>query len=230
MTCDLSVILPAYNEEENLRLLLPRIRHSCEALAPDHEILVVDTMAPMDGTPELCEEEGVRYVPRTGGNQYGDAIRTGIARATGRHIIFMDADGSHPPHFLADLYALRDQADIVVASRYVEGGFTENSKILVLMSWFVNVGYRIVLGLKCKDVSNSFKLYKGEALRRLDLHCNNFDIVEEILYKMVRQNRGFTIREVPFSFKKRMFGQTKRNLAAFIFSYVVTLLKLRFAR
>jgi dolichol-phosphate mannosyltransferase len=224
------VILPSYNEEENLRLLVPRIRHACEAIAADHEIIVVDTMELMDGTPELCAEEGVRYLNRSGGNLYGDAVRTGIAAATGRYVIFMDADGSHPPHFLADLFAHRDEAEIVVASRYVKGGFTENSAVLIWMSWIVNVGYRLVLGLKCKDVSNSFKLYPAAPLKELDLHCGNFDIVEEILYKMVKRNPGFRIKEVPFSFKKRMFGQTKRNLVAFIFSYVETLVRLRFGR
>ncbi|HEY0148223.1 MAG TPA: glycosyltransferase [Allosphingosinicella sp.] len=226
----MSVVLPSYNEEENLRLLVPRIRQACAALADDHEIIIVDTMTPMDGTPELCEEEGVTYLSRSGGNSYGDAIRTGIGAANGRHVIFMDADGSHPPHFLADLYERREEADIVVASRYVEGGFTENATVLVWMSWIVNIGYRIVLGLKCKDVSNSFKLYPGAALKALTLRCDNFDIVEEILYKMVKRNPGFRIAEVPFSFKKRMFGQTKRNLVAFIFSYVVTLFRLRLGR
>ncbi len=226
----LSVILPSYNEEENLRLLLPRIRHACEEIAPDHEIIVVDTMELMDGTPEVCEMEGVRYLNRSGGNMYGDAIRTGIGAANGRYVIFMDADGSHPPHFLVALFAHRDDAEIVVASRYVKGGFTENSMALIWMSWIVNVGYRLVLGLKCKDVSNSFKLYPGPALKELDLRCGNFDIVEEILYKMVKRNPGFRIMEVPFSFKKRMFGQTKRNLLAFIFSYVETLIRLRFGR
>jgi dolichol-phosphate mannosyltransferase len=142
----------------------------------------------------------------------------------------MDADGSHPPHFLHDLYHVREQADIIVASRYVSGGFTENSRVLVLMSWFVNIGYRVVLGLKCKDVSNSFKLYPGDALRTLRLRCVNFDVVEEILVRLMQQNPGFKILEIPFTFKKRMFGQTKRNLLAFVFSYTITLIRLRFGR
>jgi dolichol-phosphate mannosyltransferase len=230
VACDLSVILPAYNEEENLRLLIPRIRHACEELTDSFEILVIDTLTPMDGTRELCEEQQVRYINRSGGNAYGDAVRTGIAQSTGRSVIFMDADGSHPPHFLHNLFGVRNEADIIVASRYVSGGFTENSAILVWMSWFVNMGYRLVLGLKCKDVSNSFKLYPGAALRALQLRCDNFDIVEEILVKIMRANPGFRILEVPFTFKKRMFGQTKRNLLAFIFSYMVTLMRLRFGR
>lgn len=230
MSCELSVVLPAYNEEENLRLLIPRIRHVCEEMSRSYEILVVDTISPMDGTAELCEEQQIRYLNRTGGNLYGDAVRTGIANSNGRYVIFMDADGSHPPHFLQDLYRVREEADIVVASRYVSGGFTENSKALVLMSWFVNTGYRLVLGLKCKDVSNSFKLYPGDALRAVRLRCDNFDIVEEILVRIMQANPHFRILEVPFTFKKRMFGQTKRNLVTFVFSYSVTLMRLRFGR
>lgn len=230
MSCDFSVILPAYNEEENLRLLIPRIHHVCEELSPSFEILVVDTMTPMDGTAELCEEQQVRYLSRSGGNSYGDAVRTGIVSSTGRYVIFMDADGSHPPHFLHDVYRVCQEADVVIASRYVSGGYTENSKALVLMSWFVNIGYRVILGLKCKDVSNSFKLYPGNALRALKLSCDNFDIVEEILYKLMKANPGFKILEVPFTFKKRMFGQTKRNLLTFVFSYATTLVRLRLGR
>ncbi len=229
MSCDLTVVLPAYLEEENLRLLLPRIKEHCKQMTPNFQVLVVDTMTPKDGTPEVCRELGITYLNREGGNNYGDAVRTGISHSKGKKVIFMDADGSHPPNVLDELYQQKDNADIVIASRYVEGGYTENSRILVLMSLIVNMGYRFVLGLKCKDVSNSFKLYPGEALRSLKLKCNNFDIVEELLFKMVRSNPTYKIKEVPFSFKKRMFGETKRNLFVFIFTYIITLIRLRFS-
>ena len=228
MSCQLSVILPSYLEDENLRLLLPRIKSHCDAITQSYEILVVDTMTSMDGTREACEGLGVTYVNRKGGNTYGDAVRTGVLLSKGDRVVFMDADGSHPPSVLDELYSERERADIVVASRYIDGGFTENNRILVLMSLMVNLGYRIVLGLKCKDVSNSFKMYIGDDLRKLKLTCSNFDIVEEILYKVVKANPGIRIKEVPFSFKKRMFGETKRNLVVFIFTYFVTLIRLRF--
>lgn len=227
---DLSLIIPSYAEEENLRLLIPRIKEACTRVADSYEILVVDTMEPMDGTPLLCEQEGVRYLPRLGGNRYGDAVRTGIKKSSGDHVIFMDADGSHPPHFLSELYERRNDADVIVASRYVSGGHTENSKVLIMMSLMVNIGFRIVLGLKCKDVSNSFKLYRGDAIRSLKLKCHNFDIVEEILVRLARADRKLSILEVPFHFKQRMFGKTKRSLSAFVLSYFVTLVKLRFSR
>ncbi len=226
----LSIILPAYMEEENLRQLLPRVSAVLSGIDPDGEIIVVDTLTPLDNTEEVSRKYGVRYLNRRGGNFFGDAVRTGIAEARGEYVIFMDADGSHPPEFIRELWRERGNGDVVIASRYIKGGATDNSRLLVLMSHIVNLVYSVVLGLKCKDVSNSFKLYRGAMLKELTLGCKNFDIVEEILFKIKRKNRDLRIKELPFSFKKRMFGTTKRNLFVFIFSFVVTLLKLRFGK
>lgn len=225
----LSVVLPSYLEEENLRLLLPRLKHALEHLGVSHEIIVVDTHKPLDATELACQELQVGYVARQPANFFGDAVRTGIATARGQWIIFMDADGSHNPEFVASLWAHSASSDIVIASRYVAGGFTENSASLVLMSRVLNMTYRWVLGLKVKDVSNSYKLYRGELLRELKLHCSNFDIVEEILFKIRRKHPQVRMTEVPFTFKKRMFGETKRNLFLFLFSYLVTIIRLRFS-
>jgi dolichol-phosphate mannosyltransferase len=226
----LSIVLPAYMEEENLRQLLPRLSTVLNELDPSGEIVVVDTMTPLDNTHEVCAHHQVRYVNRTGGNYFGDAVRTGIAVARGHYLVFMDADGSHPPEFIRNLWAERERADVVIASRYIAGGATDNSRVLVAMSLAVNLIYSFVLGLRCKDVSNSFKLYRSSMLKTLHLKCSNFDIVEEILYKLKRHHPRLHITELPFSFKKRMFGTTKRNLVAFVFSFVITLIRLKFGR
>lgn len=222
--------MPAYLEEENLRLLLPRIQSVVKEISSSSEIIVVDTQLPMDGTQQACEENAVQYFNRTGANTYGAAIRTGIEKAKGKKIIFMDADGSHYPEFIKKLYQEKERADIVIASRYIKGGHTENSPILILMSKVVNWGYAFVLNIKCKDVSNSFKLYDGSLLKPLSLKCENFDVVEEILYKILKNNPQLKILELPFSFKQRMFGETKRNLPKFIVTYVFTLIRLRFGK
>lgn len=226
----LSVIIPAFHEEENLRVLLPRLRRVLDQQGVSYEIIVVDTEVPLDNTREACVEHGVSYVHRRGGDSYGAAVRTGIEAAAGEWILFMDADGSHTPEFIPKLLAHRDNSDVVIASRYVAGGYTENSRILVLMSQAVNITYRVVLGLQCKEVSNSFKLYRAAMLKSLSLRCDNFDIIEEILFKLHRAHAQLRIREVPFSFKKRMYGKTKRNLVAFMLSYLYTLLRLRFGK
>jgi dolichol-phosphate mannosyltransferase len=223
---ELSVVIPAYLEEENLRLLLPRLRAVLEGLGVTQEILVIDTAKPMDNTAAVCAANGAVHLPRTGGNAYGDAVRTGIARAAGRFILFMDADGSHSPEYIPSLWMHAAENDIVAASRYVPGGATENPRLLIAMSRVLNVMYRTLLRINCLDVSNSYKLYRADLLKGIRLDCRNFDIIEEILIKCSLKRRGLRIREIPFSFKKRMFGQTKRSLLRFMLSFYWTLVKL----
>lgn len=227
---ELSIVIPAYLEEENLRILLPRITQSTGELNIPFEVLIVDTQDPMDNTRQVCEANGVRYINRENGNKYGDAIRTSLKYATGNYVLYMDADGSHSPEFIKNMYSVRANYDLVIASRYVDGGGSDNTKTLIFMSWMVNFIYAVLFNLKCKDVSNSFKLYKRDKLTSLDLRSDNFDIIEEILIKLKRRNKDFTLKEIPYIFKERMFGHTKRNLFAFAISYVFTLIKLKFRR
>lgn len=222
----LSVLLPCYQEEENLRVLIPRLTKVLEPY--NYEILIIDTNNILDGTKKFCDQqsnEKVLYINREPENYYGDAVRTGIKYSTGNYIIFMDADGSHSPEFISTMLEQKDEFDLIIASRYVEGGYTENNKILVLMSRVVNILYRFVIGIQCNDVSNSFRLYHADQLKKLSFNCKNFDIVEEILFKLVRNNNGFKLKEIPYSFKQRLFGSTKRNMLVFIYSYLKTLVK-----
>lgn len=224
---ELSVILPAYEEAENLNMLLPALRGVLKGLGVSFEIVVVDASTPRDATPEICERHSVRYVARSGGGLYGHAIRTAQKVALGRYIITMDADGSHGPSFIPKLWVFRDEAGIVVASRYVRGGQTENPAILIFMSMVVNYVFRICLGLRCADVSNSFRLYQGNEFRSLALSCDHFDIVEEILIKLYFARENYLVKEVPFTFEKRKAGKTKRKLLIFAIGYVFTLIRLR---
>jgi dolichol-phosphate mannosyltransferase len=225
---DLSVVLPAYEEAANLRLLLPRLKRCLSSLGISHEILIVDTVEPRDETGEVCAEQGIRCLRRAPSNAFGDAYRSGIAQTRGRHVLFMDADGSHAPEFIGELYPHASNNDIVIASRYVKGGRTENSALLEFMSRVLNLTYAVVLGIRCRDMSNSFKIYDGDRLRRLDLRCGHFDIVEEIMVGFARDGRPLRIKEVPFTFKRRDEGHSKRKLLAFILSYFFTLMRLRF--
>jgi dolichol-phosphate mannosyltransferase len=157
---------------------------------------------------------------------YGNAVCTGIARSRGRHVLFMDADGSHNPDFIPELWKWRADFDLVIASRYAPGGKTENPWILILMSQMVNIVFRLVLGLRCLDVSNSFRLYRGDDLRKLRLECQHFDIVEEILVKLAYSRDHFRIKETPSTFEKRKAGKTKRQLVTFALGYIGTLRRL----
>jgi len=222
----ISVVLPAYQEAENLKNILPNIHKVLSEV--DHEILVIDTMEPMDDTPAICREHNTRYVPRTGGNLYGDAIRTGFASSTGKYTVIMDADGSHDPKEILNFLKVmqQGQTDLVIGSRYCKGGYTDNNFILRFMSWALNVTYRVLFGLKVKDVSDSFRMYKTEQIQKLQFECDNFDIVEEILIKLSYTFHPYVIRELPISFNKRAAGESKRDLVKFIISYLKTIQKL----
>ncbi len=220
---DLSVVLPAYREAENLRNLIPVLQTQLDQSSLSYEILVVDTPQPMDESPTICEHFGVRYIARTPGDCYGDAVRSGIGNSLGKYIVCMDADGSHSPEFIHQLLPHADQNDVVIASRYIQGGSTENGFVLAAMSRILNVTYSLVLGLPCKDVSNSFRLYNGPLVRGLKLTCSNFDIVEELLVRMRVARGQLSFKEVPFHFQAREHGTTKRKLSAFIATYIVTM-------
>jgi len=224
----LSIIMPCYLEEENLRFLLPRLVKELTTIGDTFEILIIDTMQTMDNTKGICNENKATYIPRETGNNYGDAIRTGIKYAQGEYTIFMDADGSHSPEFVHNLYKYKYEYDVVIASRYITGGSTDNNRLLILMSYIINITYSMVLNLQFKDISNSFKMYKTCYLRELTLRCKNFDIVEEILFKIKKNHKEINVLEIPYSFKERMFGHTKRNLFFFILTYIITIIRLRF--
>ena len=224
---ELTVLLPAYREADSLRQLLPLLKAQVMKLTSSYEILVVDAQTRIDDTEEVCGEFGVHHVFRREGNSYGDAMRTGIAEASGRFVVVMDADGSHNPSYLPLLWSQREQCDVVIGSRYAEGGHTENPAVLIAMSYAVNLTFRIAFHLDCKDVTNSFRLYRAAQLKSLKLECNNFDLVEEILIRLVAGSTKAKIKEVPVVFERRKAGESKRNLVAFAVSYFQTLLRLR---
>lgn len=223
---ELSIVLPAYKEADNLKKIIPDILSCISGI--EYEILVVDTIDKMDDTDKVCKTNGANYVIREGGNLYGDAIRTGIKYAKGKYILMMDADGSHEPKSIIDIYKcmINEKNDIVVGSRYCKGGKTDNNIILKMMSWTLNLTYKIIFSLKVSDCSNSFRMYNTDKLKSIKLECSNFDIVEEILIKLQLKYPNLKVAEVPVHFKKRDEGVSKRDLVKFIFTYFQTINRL----
>jgi dolichol-phosphate mannosyltransferase len=228
---ELSVVLPAYEEASNLAWLLPRIHAALDAAGVTHEVVVVDTESPQDDTAGVCARNDARCHPREGGDRYGDAVRTGLTAARGSWIAFMDADGSHAAESLVDLWHARHTADLVIGSRYVTGGRSENPLGAVLLSRALNVVFRVTFGLRCADVSNSLRLYRAEDLRRIHLHARDFDVVEEALVQLLATRPGYRVREIPATFERRREGRTKRELGSFALGYLGTIRRLhRFRR
>lgn len=221
-----SIVLLAYNEAENLKVLLPQIKSILENMNEEHEILVIDSAKPTDNTEEICKLIGARYIPQEE-PYYAGAFRTGIRYATKSKIQVLDADGSHNP---SDLPSIHDKFnngyDLVIGSRYVKGGKTNDSLTSILMSKLLNTVMRIVVGVWAKDISTSYRLYDAAQLKAVQLKRNNYDVLQEVILRMKMNKRGFRIGEVPIEFNKRMFGESKRQLFTFIKGYLITLFNL----
>lgn len=223
----ITIAILAYNEEENLRWILPEIDKYVSRIGADSvEYLIVDSMIPTDNTKRVCEEFGARYINQEE-KYYGGAMRTAFKYATGDIFIILDADGSQDYTQIPQLFEVFCQgADVVIGSRYVKGGETEDSKLSQIMSHILNVVYGKVMKLNVKDVSDSFRIYHTCDLKELYLTCENFDIAEEVLYKLNLQKKGqLVVKEVPIKFVKREIGESKRSLFKFIVSFARTLLQ-----
>jgi len=223
----LTIIIPSYNEAENLKILLPSIITTLVGV--EYEILVVDTMISMDDTPNIVKQfEKVYCIARSPTNNYGDAVRSGIKNALGSHIIFMDADLSHPVEFLKTFIQNRDKADIIVASRYINGVHSDNNKLLIMMSRLLNMVFTVTFKISCSDISNSYKLYNATLLKGIALKRQNFDIIQEMFIKLQRNKPNLQIIELPCEFHKRHAGYTKREYIKYVYSYIATIVSLKY--
>ena len=223
----ISVVLLAYSEAENLKILLPQIIDNIEKTKEEFEILVIDTAQPLDNTNEICEEFGAKYINQEEPG-FAGAFRTGIKYASMDKFLIMDSDGSHNPIYIPDIYNkfVTGNCDLAIGSRYVKGGHTSDSKSSIIMSKVLNTVFRICLGIKASDISTDFRMYHTNQLKAISLKCKNYDVLQEVLLKLKMNRKDFKVGEVPISFDKRMYGESKRKLIPFIISYIKTLLRL----
>ena len=126
------------------------------------------------------------------------------------------------------MYELFSQGyNVVIGSRYVKGGTTVDAKSSQVMSRILNFVFRIVTGVKAKDLSTNFRFYRSEEMQKLQLKCVNYDVLEEVLLKLrLLSKKNFRIGEVPIHFVKRNYGESKRRLLPFIWSYFKTMFRL----
>lgn len=219
---ELTILLPAMNEQDNVALVLPQIHETMKSLGVRYEILVVDGQS-VDETPTRAAAHGARvHVQRQRG--YGGALLEGFALARGRFIVTMDCDYSHPPSFIADLWNARHKGAIVVASRYVEGGSSEAGWFRGILSRVLNATYRRTLTLPVRDVSSGFRIYDRRALAELEIESRNFDALEEILIKVY--GLGWAVSEVPFRYQARATGASKARILKFGWQLLKTLHRL----
>jgi len=215
-------VIPALNEQENLRLLLPLVGDAVKELHLLGEIIVVDGGS-HDDSKIVAEQLGARVVNQQE-RGYGGALLAGFAAANAPYVVTMDADLSHQPMFLTDFWQQRSQAELLIASRYVAGGRAEMGLVRRLFSLALNRTYSRVLDLPLRDVSSGFRMYDRRVLDALDLKARDFDALEEILVRIYIA--GGRIREVPFHYQVRNSGKSHAKLIRFGWAFSKTLFRM----
>ncbi|MBD0281551.1 MAG: polyprenol monophosphomannose synthase [Thermoleophilaceae bacterium] len=212
------LILPTYNEVENLEPLVQALLPRLESTGLTHRILVVDDNSP-DGTGDEAdrlarEVAHVEVLHRAHKQGLGRAYLAGfeVALGAGAELVMeMDADFSHDPADVPRLIAAANAADLVLGSRYVPGGGVANWGMARRMVSRGGCAYaRLVLGIPVRDLTGGFKCFHRRVLETLDLngvHANGYGFQIELTYKAVRA--GYTVMEVPIVFRERRRGVSK---------------------
>lgn len=216
MFVDSYVIVPTYNEADNLDELLGQLL----ALATPVGAIVVDDNSP-DGTGAIAdrwaeEHPGrIHVIHRPEKLGLGTAYIAGFQKALhelgAERILTMDADFSHNPRYIPDMLAMSREKHVVIGSRYVAGGGTRNcTRKRIILSLGANFVARALLGLKARDATAGFRLYRREVLLSIPLEeifSSGYSFLVEMLF--LCQRRGWQIGEVPIIFEDRRKGQTK---------------------
>ena len=225
------VILPTYNEVSNLEALVASIRETGSVDA----VLVVDDNSP-DGTGALADEIAskdsfLRVLHRPGKLGLGTAYQAGFEYAQEHgfdHILTMDADFSHHPEHLKELITLAQSADLVIGSRYVEGGATVDWGFLrKVISSSANTAAIFLLGLPTRDCTSGYRCYSTRILSEIrfaEIRSSGYSFLVEALYRVVQH--GGRVAETPIIFRDRQLDRSKISRAEIV-KGVLTLLRLR---
>jgi dolichol-phosphate mannosyltransferase len=215
----ISVIIPALNEAGNLKLLLPRLHQVVSSLVGrGYEIIVVDGGS-TDDTVEVVGALGARVIPQEEPG-YGGALKAGFQAAEGEYVLTLDADLSHDPDFIQRMWQARQDAEVIVASRYVPQGSAQMPFVRKVLSLILNKFFTKGLSLPLHDISSGFRLYRSSAIKGMPLESSDFDVLEEILIQCYAQ--GWSIKEVPFQYLPRQEGDSHISLLRFGMAYLRT--------
>jgi len=210
------IIIPTYNERENLEPLLERIF----ANVPGAEVLIVDDNSP-DGTGAVADQAAARdsrvhVMHRAGKQGLGSAYVAGFRYAIERDyeaIFEMDADFSHNPESLPVFLRELENADLVLGSRYLNGVTVVNWPIKrLILSYSANVYSRVITGMRVKDLTGGYKCFRRRVLEAIDwerVRSDGYAFQIEITFKAWR--KGFRIREIPILFVDRTAGESKMS-------------------
>jgi dolichol-phosphate mannosyltransferase len=210
------LILPTYNEAENIERLVRAVLPQLASAAPEHHVLVVDDGSP-DGTGEIADRlaaefDEVEVLHRTAKEGLGRAYLAGFQHALARDAEFlleMDSDFSHDPADLPRL--IQEDADLVIGSRYVPGGGVEDWPFIRrALSRGGSLYARAILGIPVRDLTGGFKCFHRRTLEGIDYlntHADGYGFQIELTYRAYKA--GFSVKEIPIVFREREHGVSK---------------------
>jgi len=211
-----AVLIPTYNERENLPVAVSGVRRA----VPSADVVVLDDSSP-DGTGEVADalaaaDPQVHVIHRAGKEGLGAAYLAGFRWALEAGydaVVEMDADGSHRPEHLPALLAAAEHADAVIGSRWVRGGKVVNWPLhRKALSVGGNLYVKVLLGMPVNDATAGFRVYRADALRRMgleDVASQGYCFQTDLTWRAVK--RGLTVVEVPITFVEREVGASKMS-------------------
>ncbi|KAF5301210.1 hypothetical protein FQA39_LY10796 [Lamprigera yunnana] len=213
-----SILLPTYNEVENLPIIIWLIVNSMQKSGYNYEIIIIDDGSP-DGTLKAAQqlqriygESKIVLHPREKKLGLGTAYIHGIKRATGNFVIIMDADLSHHPKYIPEFIRLqeRNNYDIITGTRYAgEGGVHGWDFKRKLISRSANFLTQLLLRPGVSDLTGSFRLYRKDVLQKLIESCISKGYVFQMEMIVRARQFKYTIGEVPIAFVDRVYGESK---------------------
>ena len=228
---DLSIILPTYNEKNNINVLIKKILEVLKNVE-NKEVIVIDDNSP-DGTYLYCKEEfeknnQIKLILRQNNRGLANSIGEGIKASKGKNIIVMDTDLSHDPKLIPQMINLNKNYDIVSCSRYCEGGSMGN-KLHYYCSFSYNLLLNFILKTQTKDNTGGYFCIKKNTLDLLPFEKIFYGYGEyffRLLYFSKKKNKS--IIEIPTIYNLRTYGKSKSNFSLLLFKYFFSAIKLRF--
>ncbi len=211
MNPELTVVISALNEEKSVQNVLRGVLNIFDKFKIRGNIIFMNNHS-TDNTGKLADQvakkdKRIKVIHRINrqSKDLGSSLREGISNAAGDYILIMDCDLSHDPAEVKNLFDRRKEADIIVGSRYA-GGSADMPLSRQIISRTSNFIVNLFLGVRVKDISTGFKLYKREVLQSLKLTNNGFGLHVEILLKAA--NKGYKIKEIPIHYKRSIKKST----------------------
>jgi dolichol-phosphate mannosyltransferase len=214
---ELSILILTLNEEKNIEALLPEIHAVIKDLSiSSYEIVIVDGGS-TDNTRTVAIKHGAHLITQREAG-YAPAFNEGLNECKGKYIITLDGDYSHPAELISQLYKERDLADVVIGSRWIQGGSFHGPLLRKYLSKLLNYISRVVIDLPIRDISSGYRLYRADFVKNLTLTSKDFSILEEVIVKGANEGRRFS--EIPLTYRPRKEGHSNARFFKFLSSFM----------